>query len=226
MILRTAVSILTACTLAATAARAETYAVLLGDTRIGTVEHDGSGSTRTLTSRLDNTPLGVANGAFGAVATEAGGGITDYVGTTASTRKQRRVNVRFEGATPTDVIVTPESERTDLSDVTRVPAGVTDPVTAFGLVADARDCPAPFRFYDGRRAIEVATRDRTTTADTLICRMSYQVIAGPGHLSPLQLTSLGLSLVYDISGGSGGSETELRGMSIRSGPFAVTLARQ
>ncbi len=202
-------------------ASAQTFDVRLGGTRIGTLVYDAApdgAAGGTLRSVLDNTPLGVANGTFTASAQAvAGSGAVGYTGSSESLRKRRRIDVAFAEGRATEVVVAPQDEATDLSDPGRVPAGVLDPVSAFGRLAGGRDCPAPYSFYDGRRVLRVSTTARTASSASVRCEVDYRVTAGPGHLSPFRFRSLRLVVDY-VSGG-------MSGMSIGAGPFTVTIAR-
>ena len=97
--------------------------------------------------------------------------------------------------------------------------GVLDPVEGFARIARATDCPSPFRMYDGRRAMQIATTERTVESGSTTCRIDYRVSHGPGHVSPFRVTRLALTATY--SDGMG-----LTQLDIRAGPFATRLARR
>ena len=57
-------------------AQTQTYAMMLGNRQLGTLQFDGGGQNAHLLSRLDNTPLCVADGTFEATARGAGDSVT------------------------------------------------------------------------------------------------------------------------------------------------------
>jgi hypothetical protein len=61
----------------------------------------------------------------------------------------------------------------------------------------------------------------TQAGDILTCRVNYKVIAGPGHLSPLGISSAELHLSYGMSDGQA-----LQQIKVSSGIFSITLDRQ
>lgn len=211
--------------LAPLAAEAQTFRALLGDRTLGTVTYSttGSGKNRTdeMVTNLDNTPLGVGDGRFVATSrpvTADGRRLRQYTGVSRSRRKSRSITVLHDAGRVFRTEVSPQDERTDLSEPARVPSGIIDLAQAFGRLARSSGCPAPFRFYDGRRAIDVRTRTGTPTANGLACDIAYRVVAGPGHLSPFGFRKLDLALVY-------GTDGVLKHGTVRAGLFALTLQR-
>lgn len=200
--------------LAATAsgsAPADSFDVRLGGRVIGHLE-----ATETaLSSTLDNTPLGAADGWFKA-RVEAG----DYL---ARNSEGRDVSIRFDAAGAVTTEVAPPDDRTALSEAEAAPAHVIDPITGFAQVMRADDCPAPFRMYDGRRAMRVKTERREIEGGELVCIMSYLVTDGPGHVSPFRLTRLAMEARYALTGGAVAGLNRLR---VSAGPFSVDLARR
>ncbi|TDL78408.1 hypothetical protein E2L08_10725 [Palleronia sediminis] len=196
------------------AALAESFSVQLGGRVIGRLELEPA----SLISILDNTPLGAADGTFRAAFADGAEG-RRYE---AVNSDGRRITVLFDGTDVAATEVVPASERTPLSDPAAVPEGVLDPITGLRRLVEARDCPPTFRMYDGRRAIEVSPVERRIEGASLVCRLDYRVIAGPGHVSPFRLTNLRLEARYGLSGGA---VSGLSGMSVSAGPFSVVLAR-
>lgn len=196
-------------------AGAQTFQAALGDRAIGTVTLDRQGATLSLASRFTNTPLGVGNGSFTAKSSDEGGGMRRYA--SEASRKNRSIEVLLEGGRAMQVGITPPNEATALSDPAAVPADVIDPVQAFARIVDAGDCPAPLRFYDGRRVVEVATAGIGGDTARQICDMRYRVVAGPGHLSPFRFTTLNLQLIY--------ADGALAELTVGAGPFAMRLSR-
>lgn len=204
--------------LLAASVRAETFSVSLGATSLGQLIYADAGDKSTIHSILGNTPLGVFNGSFTAISTGSTAS-SQFTAESRSSRKQRFVTVEIHNNQATRTSVAPAEELTGFSDVTRVPAGVMDPVRTMGQLLHAKGCPAPLQMYDGRRVVAMRS-DRGTLADvTLTCTLQYKVIAGPGHLSPLGISSAKIELSYDTAGGS----QRLHQMRIKSGIFSLRV---
>lgn len=198
-------------------AQADTFRVLLGGKALGQLSYAQQGNKSTLRSTLDNTPLGVFNGTF--TGTSAGG---TFTGDSKSSRKQRRVVVKISKGRAISTDVAPADELTKLSDPALVPAGVLDPVRAIGQLMTAKGCPAAMRLYDGRRVVALSPTGQQRTDNALVCSMSYKVIAGPGHLSPLRISNAKMQLGYGVQG----TVQKLHQIKISSGIFKLSLDRQ
>lgn len=196
-------------------ARADSYSVNLGGRVLGVLTYDMQGAVAAMRSTLDNTPLGVFNGTFQGQSTAG-----QFRSLSQSSRKTREISFRSDNGRVMEVSVAPQDERTELSDPARVPAGVIDPVTTLGRFIGASGCPDAFRTYDGRRAILVQPVRGTQTDSELVCEMSYRVTHGPGHLSPLYIKSISVTLTYDMATGQ-----SLREMEFGAAGFVLTLAR-
>ena len=205
---------------AALPAQAADFSVNLGDTMLGQLSFQRAASGETVKSWLNNTPLGVFNGTFTGTSRNAGAAVREFVGVSQSSRKSRKVTVQISKGRAISTTVTPASEETDLSDIARVPDSVINPVQAIGYLIDADGCPQVIRIYDGRRVIALTPKAAQSGTDTLICDISYTVIAGPGHLSPLRIASANMRLTYATAG-----QQNLRQIRMRSGIFTVTLDR-
>jgi len=203
------------------AAAADTFRAMLGGRVLGTLEYRETGrDTGALRTTLNNTPLGVGDGVFdGQTRREPADGkaLLRYRGDSTSSRKSRQISVLLDRGRVIEVEVNPAGERTALSVATSVPEGVIDPVTAFGRMISARDCPAAFAIYDGRRVIQVRPRGAVVEGAQKRCSMSYDVIAGPGHLSPFRFSALKLELLYRAG--------TLAMIEVRTGPFTLSLQR-
>jgi hypothetical protein len=206
--------------LCATAAQAQVFDVKLGPAKLGTLKLAQRGGTITLKTTLSSTPMNVFNGNFTADTKRAGGGHS-FHSISRSSRKNREIKLRFDGARAVETLVEPSTEMTSLSDPTRVPAGVIDPVRAVAALLSAPDCPGKMALYDGRRAITLSPTGKTADGDTQTCAMSYKVVAGPGHLSPLKISKAKMQLVYVTTNGS----RALARINLSSGPFKLTLNR-
>jgi hypothetical protein len=198
---------------------AQTFAVKLGGKVLGELSYEEEGRTATLISTLDSTPMGVFNGTFTGTST----GLTtgQFTGESRSSRKQRVVSVQIEDSIATQVDITPADEITDLSDVARVPPGIMDPVRVIGTIIAANGCPPAMQMYDGRRVTVLQPLSPSASDDTLTCPMQYSVVMGPGHLSPLGISSASMELVYSTVGGS----QTLKAIRISSGLFRLGLIR-
>ena len=197
-------------------AQSQSYAMMLGNRQLGTLAFDGSGSNVHLLSRLDNTPLGVADGTFEAT-TRADGDTVAYLGQNRGS-KTRDIAITRQGPAVNAVTVTPSGDATDLSDPASVPAGTLTTAEVFGQLANGKTCPNPMAMYDGRRVVQLATTAIDTTGDTVTCTMSYRVIAGKGHLSPFNFKSLAMTAIYQAGA--------LAQVTVSAGGFDVTLVRQ
>ena len=197
---------------------AQTFDVKLGGKTLGKLSYNTKGSDATLRSTLDSTPMGVFNGTFKGSSSAKG----QFVGDSKSSRKQRVVTVDIAQGRATGVEITPSAEMTDLSDKSRVPAGVTDPVRIIGAFIGATGCPSSMRMYDGRRVVTLTPQAGTEDGATLICPVSYKVVAGPGHLSPLGISNAKMELLYDTSSGA----QSLQEIKVSSGVFRLKLLRR
>ncbi|MFT6537895.1 MAG: hypothetical protein ACJAQU_002812 [Loktanella salsilacus] len=197
-------------------AQGQSFALMLGNRQLGTLSFDGSGANTHLLSRLDNTPLSVADGTFEATS-RASGNTVEYVGQNRGS-KNRDIMITRQGAAVGAVSVTPADEMTDLSDVAKVPAGTLTTAEVFGVLANGKTCPNPLTMYDGRRVVQLATTAMDTSGDTVTCQMSYRVTAGKGHLSPFNFKSLAMTAIYTTGA--------LSQVTVSAGGFDVNLVRQ
>lgn len=197
-------------------AQAQSYAMMLGNRQLGTLVFDDSGSRVHLLSRLDNTPLGVADGTFEAT-TQITGDAVEYVGQNRGS-KTRDIAITRQGPAVGTVTITPSGDATDMSDPAKVPAGTLTTAEVFGVLAHGKTCPNPMTMYDGRRVVAMATTAMDTTGDTVTCTMSYRVVAGKGHLSPFNFKSLAMQAIYQAGA--------LSRVTVSAGGFDVNLVRQ
>ena len=199
---------------AALPAQAETYAIQLGARQIGTLQTTGS----ALSSTLDNTPLGVANGTFeagvSAVRLPDGSSAQQFVGRNRG-GKVRDVSVIRQDGRVVDVTVSPANDATDLSVPAAVPAGVLFPPEAMARLEAAGGCPAPITMYDGRRVVSISTLSSAPANGETVCEMSYRVNAGKGHLSPFNFKSLAMQLAY--------RDGALARITVSAGGFDVSM---
>lgn len=152
---------------------------------------------------------------------EVGNSVLQYISTTASSRKNRVISVLHADGRALETVVSPAAEATELSQADQVPAGIFDPVEAFGRLVNAAGCLKPFRIYDGRRVVEVSPLSSEQGNGILTCQTRYEVILGPGLLSPFRFSSFDVELTYALTG----TEPVLAEAAVSAGLFAVWLVR-
>lgn len=201
-------------------ASAETFSVKLGGKLLGEMQFAQKGNTATLRSTLNSTPMGVFNGTF--VGTSIGTPTSSrFTGESRSSRKQRDVTLEIAKGRAVSTVITPQDELTELSEISSVPAGMIDPVRIIAALIHSGGCPDNMQMYDGRRVVALIPDGKSSEGDMLTCNMNYRVTAGPGHLSPLGISSAKMTLRYDTKGG----QQSLQQMQIASGIFRVLLDR-
>lgn len=209
------------CACSGAAAQADTiFDVKLGRKVLGTLSYGVRGDVQNMNTTLSNTPLGVFNGAMDA-SSQAASGRQKFTSTSGAEGKARTVIVAHDAGRALETVVQPAQELTPLSDPSRVPAGIVDPVQAIGQMIHAQDCPKSITIYDGRRAVAIALTEAVIEEGSQICSMSYDVVAGPPHLSPLNVGRAKMKLVYDVS-----DTRVLRLIDVRHGVFRVKLDRR
>ena len=217
---------LVAVALIAPPAGAQTYDLRLGDSFLGTLVYEEvSGATR-IEATLSNTPFGLFNGTFEAVSrsvqTTSGKILRKYQSLGVSSRKTREIAVLLDQEGVVETTVRPQSERTNLSNPGNVADNVIDPVSALGVMLSAAECPSDLRFYDGRRVILLSSLRSQMIDGELSCELTYNVIAGPGHLSPLYIRNMSLSLSY-----SRRADTQvLSRMQLSAGLWSLNIVRR
>lgn len=211
-------------TLAAASAQAETFAVSLSKVSLGHLSYTSTPSSATLKATLSNTPLGVFDGTFSGTSkpTSAADGspAMAYAAISKSSRKSRQVQVQIAKGRALATNVTPPSEATTLSDPAQAPKNITDPARAIGVLINASGCPARVNIYDGRRAIALIPKGAETKDGKLVCKISYKVTAGPGHLSPLKISKAKMTVTYNTTNGQ-----SIQQITLGSGPFNLVLER-
>ncbi|MEX3316881.1 hypothetical protein [Sulfitobacter sp. PS-8MA] len=194
----------------------QSYSVSLAGRQLGTLTFNGHSRNAAFLLALDNAPFGIKNGTFSAV-TQAQGDQVSYLGTNRGS-ETRDIDITRSAGQVTSVAVAPPSERTEISEAAKVPAGVIFPPELFAALATAETCPAPLAAYDGRRVVQIAPEAVQREGDRERCDMSYRVVMGPGYVAPFYLKSFGMELVY--------TARTLARASISGGGFTVHLNRQ
>lgn len=203
---------------------AETDAIFdikLGQKTLGAMAYASDPNSEILNTVLSQTPMGAFDGTFIAES-KIDGDRRNFEAISDSSRKARIVLMSHTAGRAVETTVDPVSEMTPLSDPARVPEGIIDPVQAIGKLIAAPDCPDTIAIYDGRRAIALHPVEATVEGGTQICNMSYRVIAGPGHLSPLKISNAKMKLTYVFTE----TTRELARIEITSGIFKVALDRR
>ncbi|WP_347312446.1 DUF3108 domain-containing protein [Defluviimonas sp. SAOS-178_SWC] len=208
------------------AAEVASYRVEFGGRVLGTVTFsDGAkGGGQSLRTTLDNTPFGLFDGTFEADSRLEGESAGEtrrlYASKSRSTRKARDISFVIDAGRAEETVVSPASEETSLSVPDAVPASVIDPVAAFGRIVRAKGCPEGFTFYDGRRVDEIVPSGADVSGGMTRCKITFTVIAGPGHLSPFRFTEFSMMALYDAGEGSGKG---LREIDVRAGLLGIRL---
>lgn len=196
---------------------------MLGARTLGTLSYIDDGNNGTLHLTLDNTPIGVFDGTFVGTSREVrsdqGIPIRQYLGESASSRKTRWISFLHHQGQVWDTVVSPLSERTDLSDPSLVSELVVDPVLAIKEIISANGCPETIHIYDGRRVVTLAPAGMSNEESLLTCDIDYTVTDGPRHLSPLYISQISGVLRYEISNG----RQTLTQMEFQSGPFKLRI---
>ena len=202
---------------------AQTFDLRLGNKTLGTLTYSTSTKGEQLLSSMNNTPLGVFNGTFtgssSPVQASSGRAAQQYQSLSKSSRKTRQIMVTIEDGRVIKTNIDPTSERTDLSKPNAVPRGVIDPVQAMGRLIQAQGCPKQFMLYDGRRAVRLTPVGSGNQGTLLTCAVQYNVIAGPGHLSPLYISSVKMQVKYEGMG----DQQRLVQIHLKSGIFNLFL---
>lgn len=197
-------------------AEQQSLMIMLGNRQIGTLTFEQNANSSRLVSTMDNTPLGVANGTFEAV-TQSNGNSVSYQGISRGSRT-RDISFVREADTVTAVAVEPASEMTEMTDATKVPAGVLSPNEFLAALISNGTCPSPMTVYDGRRVVQIGTKAMTQNGARVNCDLAYAVILGPGHLSPFRFKTIDFKVTY--------SARELARIAVSAGGFTVNLIRE
>ncbi len=195
--------------------------VSLSGVALGQVQYSDAMPQR-LETQVDRTPLGVFDGTFEAYSKALSAGVTNFASSSRTTRKGRDISFNIDNGVVGNVMVLPLSEQTRISQPSRVPRDVLDPVRAFGRLARASSCPAPFQLYDGRRVVAISTDSTSQENGGLTCQVTYQIVKGPGHLSPFRFKRFAMELTY----GTGAPELRvLEQLILKVGVFTLRLRR-
>lgn len=199
----------------------QNFKVYLGGLELGWLRYSGSPSNARLSSLFNNTPLGVFDGSYEG-SSRASAGKTVYRGKSLSSNKNREVEIiRDKSGAVIETSITPEKDRTKFTDPALVPPAVLDPVAGIGRFLAASTCPEPFKLYDGRRVVQVTPKSSKSSGSTSSCVLDYNVILGQGHLSPLYLKHIAITLEFDPAVAKSGPSL----LKMRSGLFGVEFRR-
>lgn len=200
----------------------QTYRIYLGGLELGWFRYSGAPDDARISSRFDNTPLGVFNGSYEGASRSRAGGVL-YRGKSLSSNKNREVEIiQSRKGRVSEVTISPTKDQTSYSSPTAVPDGVMDPVAGFGqLLSQQYGCPGAFQLYDGRRVVQVTPKSETG-GPVNTCVMDYRVVLGKGHLSPLYIKNITVTVTFDPAV----AETGPSVLSLRSGLFGVEFRRE
>lgn len=197
--------------LAAQPLAAETFTLSLGSRAVGQM----SLTSERLDIRVDESPLGVADGTFAAssrmVRMEDGRVVRQYL--SDAPRKSRKISILHDAGTVIDTTVSPSSDATEMSAPAAVPQGVVDFVQGLNVITAASACPGGMTLYEGRRLIRLDPTGSTSDGATRTCDYSYRVTGGPGHLRPLSIRNATVQIAY--------TSGRLARITASSGPFSV-----
>jgi len=135
--------------------------------------------------------------------------------------KHRDVAVTFQNGRPESVSLTPEKDRTEYTDPSRVTGDRMDSLSYFYrmFTAAAGACAPDGLLYDGRRQTSVTFAPPVVSADATACSGTYAITDGPDHSIQSGQRRFDLSLTYLPAGGSP------TGITVISGGHTVTLSR-
>jgi hypothetical protein len=200
----------------------QNYKVYLGGRELGWFRYSGNIGKASISSLFDNTPFGVFDGSYSGQSRNRAGGVV-YQGKSVSSNKNREVEIiQARLGRVSAVTISPEQDLTDYSLPSAVPDGVLDPVAGFSRFLSAQEsCPAAFQIYDGRRVVQVVPKSQNIEGAVRTCVMDYQVVLGKGHLSPLYIRHITVTITFDPAIAATGPSL----LSLRTGLFAVEFRR-
>lgn len=200
----------------------QSYKIFLGGTELGWFRYSGSSNNARISSVFDNTPLGVFDGSYEGTSRTQSGRVV-YHGKSVSSNKNREVEIVLAPkGNVRETMILPAKDQTDYSVPSAVPTGVLDPVAGFGQFLSTKNgCPEAFTLYDGRRVVQVTPKSSEAVGSAKTCVMDYRVMLGKGHLSPLYLKHITVTVTFDPAV----AETGPSLLSLRSGLFGVEFRR-
>ena len=163
------------------------YAIYLAGNRIGQIN---IAVNLTLPNQLiaidgtiDDSPLQLFNSNFASNSeTNSIGGrlVTRFSSIKETNFKSREITYELDNGLLTKIDIQPSQEKTILSSVHFDHPKFINPAKAF-LKLISFPCSEIFNIFDGRRIIKI--RSKTSSSD-LACEYHYEVLYGPGHVSP------------------------------------------
>lgn len=200
----------------------QSYKVLLGGAEMGWLRYSGTPDNARISTNFNNTPLAVFDGVYeGSSRTRSGE--TEYQGKSSASAETRDVEIKLTAGKVTEVTIFPVEDRTKYTDPAAVPTGLLDPVAGFvSLLSQTKTCPKPFSLYDGRRVVQVTQKSEDMVGDVRTCVMDYRVALGKGHLFPLSVKNVIITLIYDPNIANIGPSQ----LSLSAGLFRVTFQRE
>jgi hypothetical protein len=200
----------------------QTYKIYLGGIDLGWFRYSGTPTNARISSLFDNTPLGVFDGGYEGQSRLQSGRVT-YRSKSVSSNKNREVEiVQAKKGRVSEVAISPAKDLTEYSTPAAIPDGVLDPVMGFGQFLSLKNgCPAAFLLYDGRRVVQVTPKSAQTAEGVTTCVLDYRVVLGKGHLSPLYIKNITVTVTFDPSVAKTGPSL----LSLRAGLFGLEFRR-
>lgn len=199
----------------------QTYTVSALGIDLGWFRYSASATNARIFSQFDNTPLGVFNGSYEGDSRARSGG-TLYRGKSIASNKNREVEIQTtRGGKVVDITISPEKDRTEYSDAATLPDGLLNPVAGFGQFLGQNTCPKAFKLYDARRVVQVTPKSEITSGAVKTCVLDYRVILGKGHLAPLYIKNVVITVTFDPSIATAGPSD----LVMQSGLFGVEFRR-
>jgi hypothetical protein len=199
----------------------QTYNVFTFGINLGWFRYSVTPENARISRQFDNTPLGVFNGSYEGNSRARSGG-TLYRGKSIASNKSREVEIQTTRSGKVAwITIAPEKDHTEYSDPITLPEGLLNPVAGFAQFLGQNTCPKAFKLYDARRVVQVTPISETTSGAVKTCVLDYRVILGKGHLAPLYLKNVTVTVTFDPSITTDGPSD----LVMRSGLFGVEFRR-
>ena len=115
-----------------------------------------------------------------------------YKSSVDATFKKRRINYWVKNDSLIAVDIYPENEKTKFTNPKKIDFEFMDPAHAITKLLKM-PCKNSFIIYDGRRVVGITS---IKPVSKLGCRYIYNVLQGPGHLSPFNFKTFEISIFW------------------------------
>ena len=163
------------------------YDISLADNRIGqiniAIKLTLPNQLIAVDGNIDNSPLQLFDSNFTSNSeTNSIGGklVTRFHSIKETNFKSREITYEINNGMLTKIDIQPSQEKTMLSSVDFYHPKFTNPAKAL-LRLIRFPCSETFNIFDGRRIVKIRRKD---TKNDLSCKYHYEVLYGPGHISP------------------------------------------